>query len=44
MDKLYFRDHVSLQVSRDGALVTGLTLQAAVTGLTVRLDVHLPLR
>lgn len=31
-------------VSRDGALVTGVTLQAAVTGLTVRLDVHLPLR
>ena len=32
------------QVSRDGALVTGVTIQAAVTGLSVRLDVHLPLR
>ncbi|KAL0035614.1 hypothetical protein WJX79_002795 [Trebouxia sp. C0005] len=31
-------------VSRDGAFVTGVTLQAVVTGLSVRLDVHLPLR
>ncbi len=31
------------QVSRDSALVTGVTIQAAVTGLSVRLDVHLPL-
>ncbi|KAL0025980.1 hypothetical protein WJX77_010392 [Trebouxia sp. C0004] len=35
---------VSQKVSRDGALVTGVTLQAVVTGLSVRLEVHLPLR